>query len=79
MPLIGSLRENHYLDFLLGIGVERQQLAHQRKRYAGRRSHIQVLELPVHIGAVIVLLKNAVFFFKIEQSPRRDSDDEFVF
>jgi len=71
-------RQQHHLHALVLGGVEREQLAHQRKRHARRSRHVEPLALQVHVGAVIVLLEDAVLFLKIEQRARGDRDHQLV-
>ena len=60
-------REDHHLHALCIGVVERQQLAHQRKGHAGFGRRLQAIELQLHVGPVVALLKHLVFFFKVEQ------------
>jgi len=71
-------RQQHHLDLLHRAAVEGQQLAHQGECHPRRRRNIQPLQLQPGIGLVLVLLENPVFFFKVEQRPRRDRDHQLV-
>ena len=70
-------QQNH-LNTLLLFGVEGQQLFDQRKRHAGRSGDFNALALQAQIGAGVAVLKDLVFFLKVKQRTRGNSDDQLV-
>jgi hypothetical protein len=71
-------REDDHLYALRIRIVESQQLAYQRERYAGLGRLFQPLQLQLHVGTVVALLEDLVFFFKVKQSARRNRHDQFA-
>ena len=71
-------QDDDFNPLCIGI-VERQKLAHQRKRHARLGRLFQPPQLQLHISPVVALLEDLVFFFEVEQGTRRDRDDELAF
>ncbi|MDT4856818.1 hypothetical protein FQZ97_912210 [compost metagenome] len=71
-------REDHHLDPLGRGVVEGQQLVHQRKRHPRLRRLLQPVQLQLHVSPVVASLEQAVFFFKVEQRPRRNRDHQLT-
>ena len=69
-------REDHHLDPLAARVVEGQQFFDQRESHARLGGLIEPLQLQLHIGVVVRLLENPVFFFQVKQRTRGNRYNE---
>ena len=68
-------RQDHDLHRLVVAGIQRvksQHFLHQGKRHARLGGQVQALQLQRHVGAVIPLLEEFVFFLKVKQGTAGD-------
>ena len=71
-------REDDDFYPLFAVCIESQQFFHQRKSHTRLGGLLQPIQLQLHVGAVVLLFEHAVFFFEIEQRPRRERNDQQI-